>query len=107
MAPPHSASLLFPGSTAHNSGGASGKINILEIVNEIAMILMGGSPGDVSEEPVSGVSRIWLGGGGPASPTYSKGQFFFNFSNFVHDENTISEHMAIFKKNIYKLFKYL
>ena len=30
-----------------------------------------------------------------------------NYHNFVHCENTISEHMAIFKENICKLFKYL
>ena len=34
-------------------------------------------------------------------------QFLLKCDNFVHSENTISEHMAIFKKNICKLFQYL
>ena len=36
-----------------------------------------------------------------------RGQFLLNHNNFVHSENTISEHMAIFKENICKFFKYL
>ena len=49
----------------------------------------------------SGVSRIWLGGGGGVRPLplVLRGQFLLNINNFVHSENTISEHMAVFKKN--------
>ena len=38
-------------------------------------------------------------------PLVLRGQLLLNY--FVHSENTISEHMAIFKKNICKFFKYL
>ena len=54
------------------------------------------------------VSRIWLlgeGGGVWPLPLFLRGQFLLNYNNFVHSE--ISEHMAVFKKNICKLFKYL
>ena len=47
------------------------------------------------------------GGGGPASPTCSRATISLNYNNFVHSENTISEHMTIFKENICKFFKYL
>ena len=56
----------------------------------------------------SGVSRImlWRGGVQPLSFVL-RGQFHLNYNNFVHRENMISDHMAIFKKNICKFFKYL
>ena len=40
-------------------------------------------------------------------PLVLRGQFLLNYNNFVRSENTISEHMAIFKENICKFFKYL
>ena len=46
------------------------------------------------------------GGGCPASPTCSKGTISLNYNNFVHSENTISEHMAIFKVNIQNFFRF-
>ena len=45
-------------------------------------------------------------GGVPASPICSKGTISY-YNNFIHSEDTISQHMAIFKKNTCKFFKYL
>ena len=49
----------------------------------------------------------WEGGGVQPLPLVLRGQFLLNYNNFVLSENTVSEHMAIFKKNICKFFKYL
>ena len=35
-------------------------------------------------------------------PFVLRGHFRLNYNNFVHIENMISEHMAIFKENIFK-----
>ena len=40
-------------------------------------------------------------------PLALSGYFFKTVVVFLHSENTISEHIAIFKKNIWKLFKCL
>ena len=37
-------------------------------------------------------------------PFVLRGQFLLNYNNFVLSENMISEHIAIFKKNICKFF---
>ena len=58
----------------------------------------------------SGMSRIWLWGGGVRLlPLVLRGQFLLNYNNFVHIENTISDHLTIFKEksasslNIYRI----
>ena len=53
------------------------------------------------------IQNLALGGGVQPLPLVLRGQFRLNYNNFVHRESKISEHMAIFKKNIYKFFKYL
>ena len=56
----------------------------------------------------AGLENLALGGRGVwPLPLVLWVQFILNYNNFVHTENTISEHMAIFKENICKLFKYL
>ena len=39
-----------------------------------------------------------------APPLVLRGQFLLNYNNFIHSEDTISEHMAIFNKNICNSF---
>ena len=59
-----------------------------------------------SSHPVAYLEFV-SGGGVRPLPLVLRGQFLLNYNNFLDSENTISEHMAIFKKNICKFFKYL
>ena len=45
-------------------------------------------------------------GGVRPLPLDLRGQFLLNYNNFVYSENTISEHMAIFKVNIQNFFRF-
>ena len=64
--------------------------------------------GEATERLENAVAYLEFGSGGVwPLPLVLRGQFLLNYNNFVHSENTISEHMVIFKKNICKFLKYL